>query len=141
MYEAHMRKDPHMTSELGRSLRIGRGKNSQQKTAAEFGIDIHTIIMLESGVFVRLDEETLSRLADVARMEKTVFKLMYEQEYQQELRALPKNKMPGETRPAGEASPLSSLEAALESLPAEEQEELIGMFRLMVQAKALEHAC
>lgn len=49
-----------MTSELGRSLRLGRGKNSQQKTAMDNGIDIKVLVRLESGVFVQLDEETFS---------------------------------------------------------------------------------
>ena len=126
-----------MTSELGRSLRIGRGKNSQQKTAKDIEVDVQTLRKLESGMFVRLDEETITKLAEVAGMERDVFKLMYEHEYRQELRTT----QISEATPVEKASPLSSLETALRSLPDKDQEELINMFMLMVQAKALGEGC
>ena len=117
-----------MTSELGRSLRIGRGEKSQRKIAAELGFEISVITKLESGVFVPLDEEEISRLATVARMDPSVFKSMYEWEYKTELEA-------GRSPAPVHRDPLSIIAEKMSPLPAKDREEIIRTLELMVQAK------
>lgn len=111
-----------------------RNKLSQQGMAELAGISKHDVIALESGLFVRLDDEALRRIAYACGEDSRLFIAIYRSDFQSDLR----KKHPA-TQPSTELE-LSNLGKSIKALPKEKRTAVIQSISLLLQALTAEPA-
>ena len=137
--------------EFERSLRQGRHhKKLTQRDAAEMaGLETEEVVKLESGIFVSLSTEQLRRLSSVADIEETMFLMMYNSQFRQELKAL--RRQAQQASPGGEVQSiqpqcdplppdLAEFIKAITGLPSEARSRLLDSIRILVKAQMIEAA-
>lgn len=137
-------------SEFERCLRYGRKekKMTQNEVAEATGLKRADIIDLESGRFVPLGEDALTRIACVVGMEKGMFLAMYRAEFRQELSAArtllsgdggsgPDSLLPAGTGSEILSSDLIDIGKEIMSMPNDVRTGLVAAIRMLVRTQSL----
>lgn len=124
-------------TEFEKCLRFGRKKKklTQRDLADQTGLSMKDVSMLESGLFVPLQESTLCRIAQIVGTDEALFLSMYRSLFLKELKQLQSKTEALPESPSKNNPELTELFNTLSSMPEEPKTCIIQTIRMLIRAQ------